>query len=128
MANFEPIRMFKNITGRLAGKSQIMMRCKKFGLSLGKLIKEGPREIYVKERRDYRLHPLTAGERTQLNRWTAVCREASQIVHNPNHPRYAEFNERWERLQRGEADPTVGMKQYMQFGNYVRSVLLREGR
>ena len=126
MAQFEPIRMFRNITGRIAGKSQVMTRQKHFGLLLGKLIKDGPHETYLKERRDYKRHPMMTGERLQRERWAAVCREASAITHDPNHPRHAEFEQRWQNLQQGNSDPIVGTRQFVQFGNFVRAVLLKE--
>lgn len=126
MANFEPIRLLRNLTGRIAGKSQVITRRKHFGLLAGKLIKEGPHEAYLKERRDYKRKPMTEGERRQRERWTEVCREASAIVHDPNHPRHAELYERWQRILQGEADAVLGKRKFVQFGNFVRAVLLRE--
>ena len=126
MANFIPNRLFSYITGRLSGKSQIMTRQKHFGLLRGKLIKDGPHEAYLKERRDYKRHPMTVRERQQRERWTAVCREASTITHDANHPRYAEFQARWQRIRQGEPDSIVGTRQFVQYGNFVRAVLLKE--
>ena len=127
MAQFKPIRMFDRITGRLAGKSQVMTRQKTFRLPNGKLLVVGPHEAYLKERRDYKRHPLTEGERHQREKWTAVCREASVITHNPEHPRYAEFYARWQE-QLTDKSKTVHGKPITLFGNYVRSILLQEGR
>ena len=125
MAIFKPTRLFKHITGRLSGDSKIMTRLKKYYYG-GKLIKEGPNEAYVKERRNYKRHPLTAGERRQREKWTYACREASRITHDVTHPRYAELHERWLRVQGGKGDPVFGKRRFTQFGNFVRAVLLRE--
>ena len=127
MANFEPIKLLRNLTGRLCGKSQVITRRKRFGLLSGKLIKEGPHEAYLKERRDYKRKPLTEGERRQREQWTNVCRAATAIVHNKNHPRYAELYDRWQRIQQGEADEVMGKRTFVQFGNFVRAVLLKGG-
>lgn len=126
MAQFEPIRMFRNITGRLSGKSQVMTRQKTYCLPNGKLLVVGPHEAYLKERRDYKRHPLTEGERRQRERWTAVCREASVITHDPSHPRYAELYTRWQE-QLTDKTKTVHGKPITNFGNYVRAILLQEG-
>lgn len=127
MAQFEPMRMLKRLTGRMSGKSQVMMRRKQFRLPDGKVIAAGPHEAYLKERRDYKRHPLTEGERRQREKWTAVCREASVITHDPNHPCYAALHARWQE-QLTDPSKTVHGKPITLFGNYVRSVLLREGR
>ena len=126
MAQFEPIRMFERITGRLSGMSQVMTRQKKYRHPDGKVFKVGPKDVYLQERRDYKRHPLTEGERRQLERWTAVCREASVITHHPEHPRYAELYARWEE-QLTDKTKTVHGKPIALFGNYVRAILLQEG-
>ena len=125
MAIFIPTRFFRNLTGRLSGKSKIMTRLKKYYFK-GKLIHEGPHEAYVKERRDYKRHPMTTGELLQREKWTYACREGTRIAHDVSHPRYAELHERWERMQAGKEDAVFGKRQFTQFGNFVRAVLLRE--
>ena len=125
MANFIPTSFFRFITGRLAGRSQVITRIKHFRHPDGKLFKDGPSEASLKQRRDYKYKPMTPAEQSQRNKWTAVCREASAIVHNPDHPRYAELQARWRAQTTSQPDAHIG-KLVLQFPNFVRAVLLRE--
>ena len=79
----------------------------------------GPKEIYVMNKRDYKYHPMTAGEKTQRSKWTETCRLASQIIKNQSHPRFMEMYNRWKEHLKGP-DP------HKQFPNFVRSVLAAE--
>lgn len=126
MARFKPHRLIEKMTGKLSGKSRFITRQKHYHTANADGYGDGPHEIYRKRKRDYTQKPMTEGERLQREKWAAACREASAITHDSNHPRYVEFQERWQRLQHGEADAVVGQKEYAQFGNFVRAVLLRE--
>ena len=85
----------------------------------GEKVGHGPNELYIKEPRDYNLHPRTAGETRQLSKWTIACREASVILHDKSHPRYMELYHRW-RAQLASPTPIK------QFPNFVRHVLRRK--
>ena len=126
MAQFETISAIDGLTGKLSSKDRNVMRQKKWHLPNGKIIKLGPKETYTREPRDYKIHPLTAAEQAQRERWTAICREASRITHDPTHPRHAELYTRFENMVAGHPDPLLGKRTYSQFGNFVRSVLQHE--
>ena len=126
MAHYKPIAGLDNITGALSKKKiqgvdhMTVTRVKSVKDPFsGEVIGQGPKEIYAQERRDYREHPLTAGETKQRSKWTAACRMAGEIIHNPDHPRYMEFYHRWRAHVQTTDQP-------MQFPNFVRSVLARE--
>lgn len=77
MANFETSAGIDSLTGKLNSRERIVMRQKKYRLPSGRIIKLGPKEAYVKERRDYKRSPLTEKEKAQKALWTEVCREGS---------------------------------------------------
>ena len=79
----------------------------------------GAKEIYVMNKRDYKYHPMTAGEKTQRSKWTEACRMASQIIKNQSHPRFMEMYNRWK-------EHLAGPEPHKQFPNFVRSVLAAE--
>ena len=106
MSQFETSAGIDSLTGKLNSKERIVMRQKKYRLPSGRIIKLGPKEAYVKERR--------------------VCREGSRIVHNENHPRYSELYDRWIAQATGTSDPVTGKRCIARFINFVCAVLLRE--
>ena len=79
----------------------------------------GAKEIYVMNKRDYKYHPMTAGEKTQRSKWTEACRIASQIIHDKSHPRFMEMYHRWK-------EHLAGPEPHKQFPNFVRAVLAGE--
>ena len=85
----------------------------------GEVAGQGPKEIYVMNKRDYKYHPMTAGEKTQRSKWTEACRLASQIIRDKSHPRYIELYHRWRAHLEGP-------EPHKQFPNFVRSVLASE--
>ena len=126
MSQFETSAGIDSITGKLNSKERIVMRQKKYRLPSGRIIKLGPKEAYVKERRDYKRSPLTEKEKAQKELWTEVCREGSRIVHDENHPRYSELYDRWIAQATGKSDPVTGRRYIARFINFVCAVLLRE--
>ena len=80
MSQFETSAGIDSLTGKLNSRERIVMRQKKYRLPSGRIIKLGPKEAYVKERRDYKRSPLTEKEKAQKALWTEVCREGSRIV------------------------------------------------
>ena len=126
MANFETSAGIDSLTGKLNSRERIVMRQKKYRLPSGRIIKLGPKEAYVKERRDYKRSPLTANETAQKELWTEVCREGSRIVHDENHPRYSELYDRWIAQATGKSDPVTGKRCIARFINFVCAILLRE--
>ena len=85
----------------------------------GEKVGHGHNELYIKEPRDYNLHPRTVGETRQLSKWTTACREASVIIHDKSHPRYMEFYHRWREHVSITERP-------MQFPNFIRAELSKE--
>ena len=126
MSQFETSAGIDSLTGKLNSRERIVMRQKKYRLPSGRIIKLGPKEAYVKERRDYKRSPLTANETAQKALWTEVCREGSRIVHDENHPRYSELYDRWIAQATGKSDPVTGKRSIARFINFVCAVLLRE--
>ncbi len=126
MAIFTTAAGIEELTGKLNKKDRIVMRQKTFRLPDGKIIKRGPKEAFARDRRDYKHSPRTAAEEVQNSKWKEVCQEASRIIHDTGHPRYAELYERWLNQANGYADPITGKRIIAQFGNYVRVILLRE--
>ena len=126
MAIFTTAAGIDNLTGKLSQKDRIVMRQKKYRLPNGKIIKYGPKEAVARDKRDYKRSPRTAAEEVQNNKWKAVCQEATRIIHDENHPRYAELYDRWLSQAKGHADPVTGKRIIAQFGNFIRAVLLRE--
>ena len=126
MAIFTTAPGIDDLTGKLSRTDRIVMRQKKFRLPNGKIIKRGPKEAFARDKRDYKRSPRTEGEQIQRDKWQAVCQEATRIIHNAEHPRYAELYERWLRQANGHADPVTGKRIIPQFGNFVRAVLNKE--
>jgi hypothetical protein len=67
----------------------------------------------------------------QARIWSEVCREASTIVKDKNHPRYAELRARWNAQFNGGADEMLNegaskKKIYGMFPVFVRMVLMKE--
>ena len=120
------------LTGKLNSKTRVVMRVKRYKSDKGKVIKIGPQEAYVKERRDYSKSPRTEAEAVQAEKWKAACKAASEIIKDKNHPRYAELRARWNAQFDGHPDPLFQERGkpkviYGMFPVFVRMVLLSEG-
>ena len=126
MAIFTTAPGIDDLTGKFSKQDRIVMRQKTFRLPNGKIIKYGPKEAFARDKRDYKRAPRTKAEEVQNNKWKAVCQEASRIIHDAEHPRYAELYERWIRQANGYADPVTGKRIIGQFGNFIRVILLKE--
>ena len=126
MARFTTAAGIDDLTGKLSKRDRIVMRQKTFRLPNGKVIKCGPKEAFERNKRNYKRSPRTEAEVIQNNKWTAVCQEATRIIHDPGHARYRELYERWVRQANGHADPVTGKRMIAQFGNFVRVILLKE--
>ena len=124
MAHYKPIDGLENLTGALSKKKiqgvdhMTVTRVKSVKDPFsGEVVGYGSKEIYVQERRDYKAHPMTDGETKQRGKWKEACLLASVIVHDPSHPRYMEFYNRWrEHIKQSETP--------MQFPNFVRAMLV----
>ena len=124
MANYTPSTGFDYYTGALSKRKQdkriTVTRIKSVKDPLtAEVVSYGKKEIYVQERRDYDLHPLTDGEQKQRSKWTEACKQASRIIHDKSHPRYMEMYERWRAHL---SEPGANM----QFPNFVRAFLASE--
>ena len=126
MAIFTTAPGIEDLTGKFNKQDRIVMRQKTFRLPNGKIIKRGPKEAFSRDKRDYKRSPRTAAEEVQNSKWQAVCQEATRIIHDPDHPRYAELQERWIRQANGHRDPVTGKQIIAQSGNFVRAVLSHE--
>lgn len=118
MAQFETIEELVKWTGKIKKSEKIVARQKTYRYPDGRIFGLGPKEMYAKERRDYKRHPRKGAELQQAEKWRAACRLAMEISKNPQHPRYEELYNSW-LAQLG------GQKAICQFGNYVRSVLMK---
>ena len=121
----------ESLRGKLARKSGMQMRFKKYKDDSGRVIKVGPQEYFRRDSRDYKRSPRTAAEQAQANIWQEVCREASAIVKDKNHPRYAELRSRWNAQFDGGCDAFLNEGRtekvvYGMFPVFVRMVLLKE--
>ena len=94
MARAELSPGIESLSGKLAGWSQFQARFKKWKDDSGHVIKVGPQEIFKRRTRNYEESPRTEAELAQARIWSEVCREASAIVKDKNHPRYAELRAR----------------------------------
>ena len=117
--------------GKVSGKSGMTMRIKSYRDDEGHIIKTGPQEYYRKDKRDYKVHPRSEKEEAQRQVWQTVCREASAIVKDKSHPRYAELRSRWNAQFKGGCDAFLNegreeKKIYGMFPVFVRMVLLKE--
>lgn len=131
MAQAELSPGIESLRGKLAGYSGFQARFKKWKDDSGRVIKVGPQEIFKRRSRDYKHSPRTEAESAQARIWKDVCREASKIIHDKNHPRYAELRERWNAQFKGGGDPFLKQgeekaKIYGMFPVFVRMVILKE--
>ena len=104
-------------TGKLKKNSPYTLRRKHYKDPFGNVVATGPNEEYYQSDRDYSQHPLTPAETRQRQRWTEVCRLASEIEHDTLHPRFREMYEGYLRQLKESEKPIT------QFGNYIRHVL-----
>ena len=121
----------ESLRGKLARKSGIQMRFKVWKDDTGHVIKVGPQEYFRRDTRDYKRSPRTAAEEAQAGLWREVCREASAIIKDKNHPRYAELRERWNAQFNGGCDAFLNEGRdekvvYGMFPVFVRMVILQE--
>lgn len=131
MARAELSPGIESIRGKLAGKSGMQMRIKRWKDDSGHVVKVGPQEYFRRNSRDYKYSPRTEAEERQAGIWREVCRAASAIVKDKNHPRYAELRARWNAQFNGGCDAFLneGRTQkvvYGMFPVFVRMVLLKE--
>lgn len=131
MAQAELSPGIENLRGKLAGYSEFQARFKKWKDDSGRVIKVGPQEIFKRRSRDYKRSPRTEAEQAQARIWQEVCREASKIIKDKNHPRYAELRARWNALFKGGGDPYLNkeeekVKIYGMFPVFVRMVIMKE--
>ena len=131
MAQAELSPGIESLRGKLAGWSGFQARFKRWKDDKGHVIKVGPQEVFKRRSRDYERSPRTAGELAQARIWSEVCCEASAIIKNKNHPRYAELRARWNAQFNGGADAFLNegeskKKIYGMFPVFVRMVLLKE--
>lgn len=121
----------ESLRGKLAGWSGMQTRFKKWKDDTGHVIKVGPQEVFKRRTRDYKQSPRTEAEVRQAGIWQAVCREASAIIKDKNHPRYAELRARWNAQFNGGCDAFLNEGRtekvvYGMFPVFVRMVLLKE--
>jgi hypothetical protein len=131
MARAELSPGIESLRGKLAGYSGMQMRFKLWKNDKGKVIKVGPQEMFKRRSRDYDHSPRTQAEETQARLWQEVCKEASAIIHDKNHPRYAELRARWNAQTEGGGDPYLNegeekVKIYGMFPVFVRMVIMKE--
>lgn len=117
--------------GKVSGKSGMTMRIKSYRDDEGNIVKMGPQEYYRKDKRDYKVHPRSEKEEAQRQVWQTVCRNASAIVKDKNHPRYEELRARWNAQLKGGCDAFLNegrteKKIYGMFPVFVRMVLMKE--
>ena len=131
MARAELSPGIESLSGKLAGWSGMQTRFKQWKDDTGHVIKVGPQEVFKRRTRDYEHSPRTEAELAQARIWSEVCREASTIVKDKNHPRYAELRARWNAQFNGGADAFLNEGRakkaiYGMFPVFVRMVLLKE--
>ena len=119
MAQFETIDEITKWTGKSSRSGRYVARQKVYKHPDGRVIGLGPKEMYEKERRDYKRHPRTGAEQQQAGRWQAACQLAMEIRNNPEHPRYAALHDAW--LAQLDSNKPI-----RQFENYLRSILSKE--
>ena len=122
-----------SLRGKLSGKSGMQMRIKIYRDDSGHVIKTGPQEYFRRNSRDYKRSPRTEAESRQAAIWTTVCREASAIIKDETHPRYAELRQRWNAQRQGGGDAFLNEGRdkkvvYGMFPVFVRMVLMKEGK
>lgn len=121
----------ESLRGKLTGRSGMQMRFKVYKDDEGHTIKVGHQEYFRRNRRDYKRSPRTAAEEAQAAIWKTVCREASAIIKDKTHPRYAELRARWNAQFNGGCDAFLNEGRtekvvYGMFPVFVRMVLLKE--
>lgn len=127
MARFETNAQFTDLTGKLSKDSDIIMRQKTWRHPItGEIMKVGPKEMFVQQKRDFKRNPRRGAEAEQHDRWKAACREAQEICSHPLHPRYKELHDRWLAQLDGTPDPALNGKQVLHFANFVRALLARD--
>ena len=131
MARAELSPGLESLRGKLNRKSGMQMRFKTWRDDTGHVIKCGPQEYFRRDSRDYKRSPRTQAEQAQANIWKEVCREASVIIKDKDHPRYAELRARWNAQFQGGADAFLNEGRtekviYGMFPVFVRMVLLKE--
>ena len=131
MARAELSPGLESLRGKLNRKSGMQMRFKKWKDDTGHVIKCGPQEYFRRDSRDYKRSPRTQAEQAQANIWKEACREASVIIKDKDHPRYAELRARWNAQFQGGADAFLNEGRtekviYGMFPVFVRMVLLKE--
>ena len=119
------------VSGRGRPDSSMVMRIKSYRDDKGRVIMMGPQEFYRLRKRDYKYRPRTEAEEKQAGIWREVCREASAIVKDTQHPRYAELRARWNAQFNGGCDAFLNEGRtekviYGMFPVFVRMVLLKE--
>ena len=119
------------VSGRGRPDSCMVMRIKSYRDDRGRIVMMGPQELYRLRKRDYMYSPRTAAEERQAGLWRDVCREASAIVKDTTHPRYAELRARWNAQFDGGCDAflnegRIEKVRYGMFPVFVRMVLLKE--
>ena len=131
MAQAELSPGIESLRGKLAGYSKFQARFKQWKDDCGRVIKVGPQEIFKRRSRDYQRSPRSEAEQAQARIWREVCREASTIIKDKSHPRYAELRERWNSQFKCGGDPFLNkgeekVKIYGMFPVFVRMVVLKE--
>jgi hypothetical protein len=119
------------VSGRGNPNSNMVMRIKCYRDDTGRIVRMGPQEFYRLRKRDYKYSPRTAAEEEQAGIWQEVCREASAIIKDTSHPRYAELRARWNAQFKGGCDAFLNEGRtekvvYGMFPVFVRMVLLKE--
>ena len=123
------------LRGKVSGKGRpdadMVMRIKNYRDDSGHIIMMGPQEFYRLRKRDYKQSPRSAAEETQRSAWQEVCREASAIIKDKAHPRYAELRARWNAQFAGGCDAFLNEGRtekviYGMFPVFVRMVLMKE--
>lgn len=135
MAKAELSAGLDTLRGKLSGQGRpdasMVMRIKSYRDDKGHVIMMGPQEYYRLRKRDYKYSPRTEAEEKQAGIWREVCREASTIIKDKNHPRYAVLRERWNAQFNGGCDAFLNEGRtekviYGMFPVFVRMVLLKE--
>lgn len=124
MAHLHSSEGIKYITGALSKKKdthRLSVTRKKHIKDpiTGEIVAEGPNELYLQSRRDFKKKPLTEKEQAQRAKWREACKAAAEIVRDKSHPRYMELYNRWR-------DQLTTDAPCKQFPNFVRSVLVQE--
>ena len=120
-----------SLRGKLSKKSDLQMRYKKYRDDRGHVVGVGPQEFFSRQSRDYKRCPRTAAEAAQAQIWREVCGEASAIVKDKNHARYAELRARWNAQFKEKPDAFLNeglaeKKVYGMFPVFLRRVMMKE--